>query len=205
MKKLKKIGRKETETTVSKETEPDVEKIEKLEEEFKSETQEESTTETPLQTTSFGDGEKSSQDIPPETGPEVKRKRGRPKGSKNAKTAANLPPVIPEALAISLIKMPYEIYARKQGEHWRLSEFEAQNMLPAHMALANKYLPEMLKEHIDLYAVLLMHGLAIFVRMEIEMKVRAEKAKQNAEPAVSVNEDKETGDISYGKIIEKVQ
>jgi len=100
--------------------------------------------------------------------------------------------------------MPYEVTARKKGEHWRLTDEEAKNMVPGHMALANKYLPEWLREHVDLYAVLMLHGFAIFVRMEIEMKIQDQK-KQVIEPEKPSVSSTPEGGISYGKIIERVQ
>jgi len=106
---------------------------------------------------------------------DIPRKRGRPKGSKNAKGEVEQTPVLPPAIIKMIVSAPYTLIAKKRGDHWLLSEPELENMVQVHSNLANKYLPEWLKEHADLYAALSMHAMLLFVRIDIDIKIQKEK------------------------------
>ena len=120
--------------------------------------------------------------------PAAKRGRGRPVGSTTkshhkakAPAPAEPAPIIDPRILRGLIQAPYAIAARQYGEHWALSDDEADAMVPAHLALAEKYLPKVAKENTALYTVLLLHGMMIVGRVQLQLAIRAEARELQAE------------------------
>lgn len=116
--------------------------------------------------------------------PTVPKKRGRPVGSKNrprdgsvsqASKINDIKSLIPKPIAKAVLAAPYAIIATRYGEHWNLSESEAEALIDPHLALAAKYLPDYLKENPELYACLLLHGMIIFAKMEMHYRLKREK------------------------------
>ncbi len=146
-----------------------------------------------------------SQDSSTNSTSETPRKRGRPKGSKNAsKQEQVIVPVLPPAIIKLLITAPYSMIAKKRGEHWNLSEPETESMVQVHMNLANKYLPDWLREHADLYAALSMHAMFIYIRWDIDMKMQREREeKELKEKGTQLDESSEniSREKRYGKIM----
>lgn len=134
---------------------------------------------------------------------EPRKKRGRPKGSKNRpKEQVQDLVVIPEAIVTMLIRMPYKLIANARGPHWEISEDEAKMMIPAHQALINRYVPDFLQKHVELYTVLLLHGMMIFARVEIDVRIAREEAEkkrgkpiESTEPIANV-----FGQKGYGQV-----
>lgn len=119
--------------------------------------------------------------------PKEKRKRGRPRkypvGEEPYKKKKSEQPKevfeeIPEELIKAFIGMPYEIIANRYGEHWRLSENEIEQMVGPHQRVINKYLPEFLKKHADLIAIVYLHGVAIGMRYRIQRQIDEEEKKK---------------------------
>lgn len=132
----------------------------------------------------------------------TKKKRGRPKGSVNKPKEEKTPVIVlPDAVVSALISLPYKAVANIRGKHWELSEDELKMMVPAHQALVSKYVPDWLQAHAELYTVLLMHGMIVFARVEIDIRIQREieaRKKGNDEPTKSVDND--TGETGFGKI-----
>lgn len=105
------------------------------------------------------------------------KKIGRPPTSKKA-PAGPAPPIVPRSVALAVIKAPYEYAARKYGDHWRLTDAEAESMADPHLALAQEYLPDAMRQHPALYSVLLLHALTIFGKTEIHYKLKAQREEE---------------------------
>jgi hypothetical protein len=127
------------------------------------------------------------------------KKIGRPPGSATrTKTArqALVPkpaaPVIPEPILLGVIHAPYIWAAKRYGEHWLLTDDEAKAMAPAHLALAEEYLPAVMKDRPALYSVLLLHALTVFGRVQMGIEIAA-RAEAKAEPLRPVTAFREPG------------
>lgn len=116
-----------------------------------------------------------------------KRGRGRPRGSKTTKAAPaatpppEKPPILPPETVKAIIVAPYRIAANLYGEHWALTDDEADRMIPAHLALAEQYLPGVLKENAALYTVCFLHLLTVFGKVQIHYRLIEEEKKKAAE------------------------
>lgn len=122
------------------------------------------------------------------------RGRGRPHGSKTRNRKSDTAPAqaVPQSSIISaaavkaIIMIPYDLAAKRLGEHWRLSPEEAEAWVPVHIELAERYLPADFKDkHAALYTVAILHLVAIFARAQIHYELRAIAARQAAEKAVT--------------------
>ncbi len=140
------------------------------------------------------------------------KRRGRPPGSKNRPRnggEVDKSPILPPAVVKAVIRMPYDVAASQYGEHWRLSDEEIDIMVPAHLELANQYLPEWLKEHAALYTCLAFHGMYLSVRFAVQMQIRKEEAKKDEKPTPLEPEsrpngasDNVTGEKRFGQVYE---
>jgi hypothetical protein len=175
--------------TEDKPVDADVAKLESLEAAHAAEKQKETPT---IETASAQENQSTT--IPP------KKKRGRPPGSTN-KSKDNLivAPVLPPELVKLIIAAPYKVMAARRGDHWLLTEDEINNMVPSHMELANKYLPETLKEHTALVGVLAFHAMALYARVEVEMRLKQEDELLKPKPDESGKDI--SGEKRYGEII----
>lgn len=143
------------------------------------------------------------------------KKRGRKPGSKNRPKdgSAGQSEILPKPLVLFIIKTPYDIAAKRYGEHWKLSDEEAERMLPAHMELAAQYLPDWLRENAALYSVIAFHSISITSKMMVELKIRQLQADKDAgnEPEKQREPKPETvpdagssdnpRDDGYGKVV----
>lgn len=102
------------------------------------------------------------------------RGRGRPKGSRTSK-AAEPPPVIPRKIAGAIIRAPYALMAKFRGPDWALSDEEVEAMIDPHLALAQQYLPEIVKQNPALTSVLMLHSLSIVARLNFNKPERPEE------------------------------
>lgn len=125
----------------------------------------------------------------------AKRGRGRPVGTghpkkKPATAAAVQPepePIIPPAILRSVIQAPYALAAAQYGDHWKISDEDADGMIPAHQALAEQYLPAVLKKNTALYTVAFLHLMTVFGKTQIHFALQAElekKRRESAEPLI---------------------
>lgn len=109
---------------------------------------------------------------------------------------------IPHTLARAIIAAPYQFAAARWGAHLALTDDELDAMVEPHIALAQRYLPETVRAHAELYTVLLLHSLAIVSRMEMHARLlakeRANKADQGA-PAREPDQDR-PGETRFGQI-----
>ncbi len=146
--------------------------------------------------------------------PQSGKKRGRPKGSRNRPRDGReeQSPILPPEVVKAVVRMPYDVAASQYGEHWRLSDEELDIMIPAHMELANRYLPDWLKEHAALYTCLAFHGMYLSVRMSLEMQLRKEAEKKKVKPPVETREsvahgpsNDDVGETRFGQVIEASQ
>jgi hypothetical protein len=87
--------------------------------------------------------------------------------------------LIPRSVVAAVIKAPYELAARRLGDHWRLTDQEAETMIDPHLAVAGEYLPDWMKQHPALYGVLLLHALAVFGKVELHYKLRRAQAEHD--------------------------
>jgi len=140
------------------------------------------------------------------------RKRGRPPGSKNRPKEGGFAvavSTIPPELIKLVVRAPYDMMANRRGEHWRLSEIEVTNMIPAHAALLERYLPSFVKENAALFAVISLHGMALYARIQIEMQLKKEEEKKEQEANVITgirafsNESSQDlpGQTRYGEVL----
>ena len=177
--------------TGGKDIEPDVEKLDKLKDDYK-------------QKESEKEPEKVVTPVDETTEP---KRRGRPKGSKNRPkdgTPQQITSLVPAGVVKALLKFPYGMVAAKRGKFWALSDAEAESMVEIHLILIQKYLPDYLQEYKELYAALLMHGMIIFARVEIEMKLKAEQEKKpqlDKQENTNVGRPDNFGETRFGKII----
>jgi len=121
-----------------------------------------------------------------------KAKRGRPK-----KVA---PPVfdIPADLARVVIQAPYQIAAARYGNHWLLSDREADSMVGAHIKVAIKYMPKQILENSELATVVMLHLMALGARTILHQEIlRQMKEKPpDAEP-----DQPDSGKNRFGQIL----
>lgn len=67
-----------------------------------------------------------------------RKRRGRPKGSRNREAEA--PPDAFNGKALEgLIAFPFDYFAARRGEHWKLTDLEREALANATAAVANKY------------------------------------------------------------------
>lgn len=92
-------------------------------------------------------------------------------------------PVVSPELMRDVVKLPYDWAARQYGEHWALSDQEADRMTNVHVLAAEKYLGEWFKKWPELYAILLFHTVAIAARVRISQKLIAEQERPKPRPA----------------------
>lgn len=139
---------------------------------------------------------------------EPKKRRGRPKGSKNkpkdGSPQLDITQVIPEPICIAVIQAPYLLAAKKYGDHWLLTEEEAKTMVMPHLELARRYLPDYFTNYPEIWAVCILHSLAIIARMQLEMKIRQEENVKQIFPVEPINNVEQsindTGETRLGKI-----
>ena len=106
--------------------------------------------------------------------------------SRRKKTEKATPPpglVLPRELIKSMIQAPYALAARYLGADFALTDQEAEAMVDPHNALAQKYLPETVKNNPELYAVLFLHALAIVSRLQLYLQIRAAQLEQQEREA----------------------
>jgi len=117
------------------------------------------------------------------------KKRGRPPGSRSHQAKPRAPgavpaapaPIIPLAALRAIIQAPYALAAAQWGPHWALSDAEADGMAPAHLAVAEEYLPAILQKHAALYTVAFLHLLTLFGKTQIHFKLQAEAERMARE------------------------
>jgi len=109
------------------------------------------------------------------------KKKGRPIGSKTRshqakprEAPAAPAPIIPLAALRAIIQAPYALAAAQYGAHWALTDAEADGMVPAHLAVAEEYLPAILQKHAALYTVAFLHLLTLFGKTQIHFRLKAE-------------------------------
>lgn len=111
---------------------------------------------------------------------------GRPAGSKtkNKTARAAAPqekaPIVPLEILRAAIQAPYAGMAALWGPHWVLTDEEADRMVPAHLAVAEQYLPAVLEKHVALYTVGLLHLFSLFARTQIHFRLKAEQEEKAA-------------------------
>lgn len=113
---------------------------------------------------------------------EGRKRRGRPPGSRSHQAKPRAPaaapvapaPMISPAALRAIIQAPYALAAAQYGDHWALTDEEADGMAPAHLAVAEEYLPTILQKHAALYTVAFLHLLTIFGKTQIHFRLKAE-------------------------------
>lgn len=126
---------------------------------------------------------------------EPPKRRGRPKGSRNAPKPGIGEDVFPPALVRDVLKAPYSLLSNFRGEHWRLTDEEADNMVQTHLALLNKYLPDWIGDNTLLYAVIFQHTLLIVARMHLDARMREEANNADTSGSAPVS-----GKAGFGKV-----
>lgn len=125
---------------------------------------------------------------------EGKRGRGRPPGSrtKNRASLRASPELRSDASATvtpelmrAAIQIPYALAARRLGEHWIMSDEEADRLVPVHLAVAEQYLPAVIKKHASLYTIALVHLMAVSARAAITLRLKAEADREARELATA--------------------
>jgi hypothetical protein len=114
------------------------------------------------------------------------KKRGRPPGSKRTPEQAL---GLPRSLVKVVLQAPYALIAKKWGTHWELSDAEAEPMIDPHIALANRYLPDVIKQNPELYTVVLLHGLVVFAKAEAHYKLMRELKRTSTGSGVTLPEE----------------
>lgn len=144
-------------------------------------------------------GEKSEPSAPEPT-PYGVYQRGKRKGEPREKPyvsqkpeAVVEAPVISRELMLDVVKLPYDWAASQYGEHWALSDKEAERMTGVHVLAAEKYLGEWLKQYPELFAVLMFHTVAIFARVRLTQKLLAEQ--EHKEPKGEPKKDERGTDL----------
>lgn len=161
----------------------DKEKIESLKESHETVLQEKAdteTTETQNVSASNTTGILSESPTEEQKGRKTRSDKGRPRGPRGSKRDVDVSQFLPESMVQIVISAPYSLMANRRGEHWRLSDEEVKSMMPVHQAVLQKYLPEYISKHAELYSLFTLHGLAIWMRLEFEQRLK-QRDKENAE------------------------
>lgn len=122
------------------------------------------------------------------------RKAGRPPGSKTrnrttragvARPAASEPPAqksrFSRATIKAAIRLPYAVAAKRYGDHWELSDEEAETMVDDHMAVADEYIGPLVDKHAGLYSLAFLHCMIIFGKADIHFRLKAERERREQE------------------------
>lgn len=119
-------------------------------------------------------------------------KRGRPPGSRTRNRTRPAPAggtapagavkpgglKLPRELVKGVVSLPYAIAAKRLGDHWLLTDGEADSMVDAHVMLAEEYLPDVVKDHPALYTCAFLHLMTIFGKVEIHARLVSEAEKR---------------------------
>lgn len=124
-------------------------------------------------------GERSdvSSDEPTSVSPEISPRTGKPKRKYTRRAGVqqqqqDITSFIHPDIVKAIVGFPYEILAKRFGEHWSLSDKELETMVPVHLQLAQEYLPDYIKQHPALYSCIFLHALALVARAQVEIKLR---------------------------------
>jgi hypothetical protein len=135
--------------------------------------------ETPL-APSEGFGDLRSEVIERGTVQPEKRKRGRPSNADRAargetvkpKTVAPPVDMIPVETMVEIVALPFDIYAKRRGPHWKLSDEEKKQIGTLTNKVLNKYAPEWAVRFGDEIALATVLGMAIIARVLIDVNNR---------------------------------
>jgi hypothetical protein len=99
----------------------------------------------------------------------------------------------------------YTPLEKRYGEHWRLTEKEADGMVDAHIGLLQEYAPAFMKDHPALSTVIILHSIALVTRYMIHVRLAQEAAeKRDAPVSMEASTDgrrnPDSGETRFGKI-----
>lgn len=128
----------------------------------------------------------NAEDAPP------KKKRGRPSnaerlargetiGSTPRKVAEPRPDFLPVETVVAMVALPFDLIAKRKGEHWKLSEEESKQIGTLTAKVLTKNVPEWLDKWGDEIALATVLGMAIVGRYMIDLNERAKEEKRTIE------------------------
>jgi hypothetical protein len=118
----------------------------------------------------------------------VKKKIGRPSNAERVargetvkkKTDEPKPDFIPIETMVEIVALPFDIYAARKGEHWKLTEPEKKQIGALTAKVLNKHVPGWLEQYGDEIALATVLGMALVTRIMVDIA----NARQAEKPII---------------------